>query len=201
MEVLSKKQCWFDQRIDVTKSCETLRQAGHMGSGYFFLDGPGGLHYQLVKCNFDLERSDPQFQIATATSLLAEYPVAFECTRDGSYTSHGVISCSYVPVNVGNAMSSSGTFTVPFDGVYLFSISASTESDDVVTRVEIQVDGSAIGGFYLKDGGLKVEHDDDLSGSSQVVIRLNKGQQVNSYLRDGYLTQLTRFVGHLLLAE
>jgi hypothetical protein len=133
--------------------------------------------------------------------MLAEYPVAFECALDG-YSTLGVIPCSNATVNVGNAMSTAGIFTVPFDGVYLFSFSASSNSDDTLTRVEIRVDASLMGGFRIWDRKTNGYPDDDeLAGSSQVVARLKKGQKVDSFLANGYLTTMTRFVGHLLFPE
>jgi hypothetical protein len=78
----------FEQHLKLTKQSSALKQfwisnrkltsqSRVTGSGYYFVDGPGGLHHQLVKCNFDLDPSDPLFQVATTTNLLAEYPVAF----------------------------------------------------------------------------------------------------------------------------
>jgi hypothetical protein len=165
------------------------------------VDGPGGLHHQLVKCNFELDLSDSQFQVATTTSLFAEYPIAFECAL-GAYDTVGVIPCSTATVNVGNAMSTAGIFTVPFDGVYLFSFSASSDSDHIDTYVDLRVDGSLFGGFHFRDNYEVIAAGDDyLSGSSQVVQRLKKGQKVDAYLESGSLEYPVHFNGHLLFPE
>ena len=113
---------FFHQEIDATKSCKTLLQSGHTSPGYYFVDGPGGLNYQLVKCNMNMEPSNAQFQVAASTRL-AEYSVAFDCYVDGKFPDGSVLPCSVDILNIGNAMNSNGTFTVPLDGVYFFGIS------------------------------------------------------------------------------
>ncbi len=170
------------------------------------LDGIPEATHSLVKCNFGLNPSDPLFQVATTTSPLAEYPVAFQCTLryKGHYDTVGVVPCSETPVNVGNAMSTAGIFTVPFDGVYLFSFSAPSFGDHVETVVNIRADALQIGGLYIMDRystATSGTEDDELAGSRQVVARLRRGQKVDSYLASGYLSQYTRFVGHLLFPE
>jgi hypothetical protein len=101
-------------------------------------------------------------------------------------------------------MSSSGTFTVPFDGVYLFSFSTTSYTNNVYTYVDIRVDGFIIGGFELYDmqGRSSSRYgNEDLSASSQVVASLKKGQRVDAYLRSGYISYEPHFVGHLLFPQ
>ncbi len=89
-------------------------------------------------------------------------------------------------MNVGSAMSTAGIFTVPFDGVYLFSISGSSSSNDVSTYVDFRVDGIAVGGFIIRDNMVgNWAGDDYIPGSSQIVQRLKRGQTVDSFLRTG----------------
>jgi hypothetical protein len=107
------------QEIDPTESCETLLQSGHTAPGDYFVDGPGGVNYELVRCNLDLDpASDAQFQVAASTNMLAEYPVAFHCNIGAFSTVGAIYPCTGLALNVGNSMeTASGVFTVPIDGV------------------------------------------------------------------------------------
>ena len=160
------------------------------------MDGPGGLNYELVKCNLDLDPTDGQFQLATTTSKFPEYPVAFHC--DVSSVVDRIFTCNSMQVNAGGAMGTDGIFTVPLDGVYLFTFSGWTHSDDVDTIVNIRSDGLSIAYFRVRDDWKPDYGDEVLSGSAQAIIALKKDQKVDSYLSSGYITG--RFTGHLLYA-
>jgi hypothetical protein len=186
------------QEIDATESCETLLQSGHTAPGYYFVDGPGGVNYELVRCNLDLDPSDAQFQVAASTNMLAEYPVAFHCRINDFSTVNAIFPCNTLVVNVGNAMDATGVFTVPIDGVYMFTFSGTSGSNDVSTIIRIRADGTALGYFRLLDG--RSGHGDEvLTGSVQVIANLTMGQKVDAYLDSGYTDNaLNFFTGHLL---
>jgi hypothetical protein len=94
-------------------------------------------------------------------------------------------------------MDASGTFTVPIDGVYMFTFTGSSHSDDVRTHVRIRADNVELGYFFFKDD--KASHgNDEFSGSLQVVASLKKGQKVDFYLQEGYISSYSYFTGHLL---
>ena len=178
-------------------SCETLLHAGHTASGYYFVDGPGGMNYELVECNFDLDPADAEFQLATTTIRLPEYPVAFHCDVLSDIV--GIFPCTGVPVNVGDALSFDGTFTVPLDGVYLFMFTGSTGTDDLHTLVEIRVDGVSVGALWVFDDFQPDFGNEILSGSAHAIVSVQSGQKVDSYLDSGTIGG--RFTGHLLFTN
>ncbi len=162
------------------------------------MDGPGGLNYELVKCNLDLDPSIAQFQVAASTNKLAEYPVAFHCEiHPGFSTEESIIPCNYQVVNAGNAMDASGVFTVPIDGVYMFTFSCTSISINGFTKIDVRADSEILGYVWLY-GSRSDETDDDLPGSVQVIANLKTGQKVDAYLEHGYISLSNFFTGHLL---
>lgn len=156
------------------------------------------MNYQLVMCNLELDSSDPQFQVAASTSNLPEYPVAFQCWMNALSTVGTTFPCSKIVVNVGNAIDASGVFTVPIDGVYMFTFTGVSSSDDVDTHVRIRADRGELGFFHFYDD-LDPSHGNEvLTGSVQVVANLTKGQEVDAYLDSGYTNSTSYFTGHLL---
>jgi hypothetical protein len=189
----------FLQEIDATESCETLQQSGHTAPGYYYVDGPGRVNYQLVRCNLDLDPSDTQFQVTTTTSNLPEYPVAFQCLMNELSTVNTTFPCTNVVVNVGNAIDESGIFTVPIDGVYMFTFTAASSSNDVDTHIRIRADRGELAFVHFLDDWDADGHGNELlTGSVQVVASLTKGQEVDAYLAGGYTQSTSYFTGHLL---
>ena len=191
------------QEIKATESCETLLNSGHTAPGYYWIDGPGEVNFNLVKCNLDLEPSDPQFQEETMAKL-AEFPVVFDFYRtSSSYTSTGtVIQYQGSHVNVGGAMTTSGTFTVPLDGVYVFSFYGHAYLDNVLSTVQIRVDATVVASYSLYDGYASSGDDENINGITQAIVSLVKGQKVDAYLLHGsaeifYSLEL-HFTGYLI---
>jgi hypothetical protein len=174
-------------------SCQALLLVGHTVPGYYIVDVPGGENYKVVHCNFPAGPSDSQFQVDTEV-MFAEFPVAFSFSRGVLKTPGVVINYNQRIVNEGNAMTYSGTFTAPLDGIYSFSFfldePASMGAD---TIVHLQLEGKSIDSIYVQDGH------NSMSGKT-VVRRLSKGQQVRVFLKKGAVggSAPNVFSGHLL---
>ena len=190
------------QEIKATESCETLLNSGHTAPGYYWIDGPGELNFDLVKCNLNLEPSDPQFEKKTMAKL-AEFPVAFDLYRNVWYSSNGtVVTYEGSHVNVGGAMTTEGIFTAPLDGVYVFSYCGHTYSTyygNPMTTVQIRVDSTAVSSYSIK---ATANYGDHVTGITQAIVSLMKGQKVDAYLYSGRSQTVysndTHFTGYLI---
>jgi hypothetical protein len=136
-------------------------------------------------------------------ATLQDSKVAFQCTINGFYVTGSVIPCGSIDVNLGNAMSSAGTFIAPIDGIYMFTFSGWTESDDELTDVRLRADDKDIGRVIVKDEWGAETENERLSISIQAIVDLTAGQRVDSYLDGGYLgtwvnNHVSTFTGHLL---
>ena len=132
-----------------------------------------------------------------------ESKVAFHCTINTANSPESIIRCISVDVNVGDSMSSAGTFTAPLDGVYMFTFSGWTQSDDVITDIRLRVDGTDIGRVIVRDDWGPETEDETFSISIQAIANLKIGQQVDAYLVEGYTgfwtdNHVAVFTGHLI---
>ena len=160
-------------------------KAGHTSPGYYFVDGKDEtdeLLYDVVKCNMDLEPSNPKFQ--EPTTKAAEFPVIFDAMRNTtSYSTPGtVIQYEHMLTNVGEAMTTAGTFTAPQSGVYFFAFYFIDSLSDKHNTVYIRVNGVTAAAVDVYDSILH-----RVPGSAHVAVFLEKGNKVDAYLHSGSL--------------
>jgi hypothetical protein len=174
--------------------------AGHNAPGYYLIDAPTQFdtqQYEVVKCNMRLETSNAQFQQTTGVRLNKHMPlpIAFDYKRTAVYNTVGIVPYTTALLNLGNAMSTNGIFTVPVDGTYQFTFTGSKSKHDAYTRAALHVDSSEVGLIQAWSA------DDNLSVN--VIVKVRKGQQVYVYLKSGQFIgipedQNIHFTGHLL---
>jgi hypothetical protein len=194
----------IQQEIVSTASCETLQASGHNAPGYYLIDTQeqlGTQQYEVVKCNMGAELSDPDFQQTTGVKLHKHLPVpiAFDFRRTSHYGAAGtVVPYEEAVLNLGNAMSLNGVFTVPVNGTYQFTFAANKGGNDAPTYMYLRVDGQEVGCFYGYSA-----YD---SMAEIVILELRAGQEVDTYFRSGdsmfgNADLDMHFIGHLLFAS
>jgi hypothetical protein len=175
--------------------------SGHTAPGYYLIDTQAQLgvqQYEVVKCNMHAELSDPEFQWTTDVKLNKHLPipVAFDFKRTSNYqAADTIVPYETAVLNLGNAMSLKGVFTVPVDGTYQFTFTGNKVIKDNTTEMYLRVDGQEVGrlsGWSADD-----------SMAENVILQLRQGQLVDAYLRLGQLIsypddQDIHFTGHLL---
>ena len=184
-----------------TSSCETLLASGHTSPGYYLIDSPevvGTEQYEMVECKMGIEPTDPAFQQTTGVRInrYLPVPVAFDFRRITSYTTAStVVPYEEEVLNVGGAMSMTGVFTAPIDGVYEFSFAYNKYGGDGLQAMYIRVDEVPVAHIFAYSG-----YD---SASESLILNLAKGQRVDVYLREytGLVADSYRdahFTGHLV---
>jgi hypothetical protein len=176
--------------------------SGHTAPGYYLIDTQAQLgvqQYEVVKCNMHAELSDPEFQQTTGVKLNKHLPipVAFDFKRTSIYNAvNTIVPYETAVLNLGNAMSLNGVFTVPVNGTYQFTFTASKQKGDANTAMmHLRVDGREVGRLWAWSA--------DDSMAKNVILQLRQGQKVDAYLRSGQLIsypddQDIHFTGHLL---
>jgi hypothetical protein len=149
--------------------------------------------------------SDPVFQQTTGVKLNKHLPVpiAFDFRRTSNYGNEGtIVPYEQAVLNLGNAMSSNGVFTVPVDGTYQFTFAANKDGGGSSIVMNLRVDGVEVGRIY----GLS-SYD---SMAEYITLQLRKGQKVDAYIRSEGSGALlngesykgdTHFSGHLLFVS
>ncbi len=116
------------------------------------MDGPGGTNYEVVKCNFGLDPSNPQFQVSTLARL-AQHPVIFDAVRRSKdlLTDESVVPYDFLAINLGNGMTAAGTFTAPLGGAYFFAFYYVKGSYNDLDTVQLRLDGVPVAGVSAYD--------------------------------------------------
>jgi hypothetical protein len=162
-------------------SCETLKAAGHLAPGYYWVDGPGGVNFELVFCDMSLQPDEPGFQEPTSVAQ-AEYPVAFDGYNPHHDTNYpSLIHFDTVLLNEGGALDTdSGAITIPLDGIYHFAFFCNEHPSAPAVSIDVRVNGAVIGVIEASGGA------DDLSVlSATVLLSLDAGDSVGFYATSG----------------
>ncbi|CAG0889756.1 unnamed protein product [Darwinula stevensoni] len=176
-------------------SCSSLRQAGHIRTGYYLIRTKKG-RLDVVLCRMDLEDTDVEFQRDTGARIVEE-GVYFDAYRTSTWTSISTMQFQGTEVNIGDAMApSSGIFTAPLDGIYAFHIHFWTDTETTVTLRKNEETKAAT---HAND--VYGAEDAQTPGQS-VLLQLSAGDKVTVYLNDGEVlsnsNRYTHFVGYLL---
>jgi hypothetical protein len=177
----------------VTKSCESLRKAGHRISGYYLTSTPGNNHINAVYC--DMKINDEQLD-AISSRLPKTAMVAFDAYRTTGYaTVSTVIPYKAFQMETGGMDLDTGVFTAPIAGIYTFTGTWLDNSDTDYVRIYIRKNGSVIGSTFSY--GTNVN-----SIQLTVLVSLDKGNTIDTYLYDGVIhgdsSRQIHFTGHLI---
>ncbi|CAG0891374.1 unnamed protein product [Darwinula stevensoni] len=178
-----------------TRSCSSLRQAGHTRTGYYLINTREG-RLDVALCQMDLDETDPKFQLETGARIAVEN-VYFDAYLVNYQTNSGRIRFDGTEVNIGDAMSpSTGIFTAPTPGIYAFHLHYFS---DIETQVNLRQNGIVKGQAYADD---VYGYDDGQTPGQSILLTLDAGDQVDAYLDFGSAGSTSdrnvHFVGYLL---
>jgi hypothetical protein len=191
-------ECSGNKLLEVTESCQSLREAGHQASGYYLTSTEDGNHIDVTYCNMKLDAEEDGFQIDTLARL-TKTMVAFDAYRTSTDYSMGdtVIPYDEFIMQIGGGMDlSTGIFTAPIAGIYSFTGTWLDSYTTSVGDVLIRKNGSVIGNAHSYEQTVG-------SFGITVLVSLVEGDTVDTYLDGGAITssslyKYAHFTGNLI---
>ncbi|CAG0893240.1 unnamed protein product [Darwinula stevensoni] len=169
------------------ESCSSLRQAGNAETGYHLITNKKG-RLDVVLCRMDLEETDPKFQMGTSARIARE--VVYFDVYDAAGKAGGVIHFSGTEVNIGGGMNpSSGVFTAPLDGIYVFHFHTWTHS--TVLMLYFRKNGDQKAHIYSHDYSNGAYDVHEQMPGQTFMLHLLKGDTLDVYLDNGLLRAKT----------
>ena len=145
-------------------------------------------------------QDDPNDRFTHFVGYLLEHDVEFDCEKYATTKTSGIITYNTTTLNHGyGIVASTGIFTAPKPGMYAFHFHGQSREAQQSTNIILRHNNVQVAGIH--EGSESNKYDQMLSMS--VVLKLDKTDQVDVYLKNGQLRdattwKYTNFIGYLL---